>query len=145
MATVDSAPVLTVGECVGPGLAVLVTTERVAALARALGGADAGPDDDAPPTLVVALALDSPGGPADLLWPLVAAGEVGGVVHGDQQLTLHRTVHGGDRLVFSSVVATVRGLPGALVATITTAVADSDGGPVADLAATFVLPDPVTP
>lgn len=144
MSAVDSAPGLIVGQQVGPGAAVAVTGGRVAAFARALG-ADVDPDGAAPPTFVVALALDSPGGAADLLWPLVAAGVAGGVVHGDQQLTVHRPVHGGDVLSFSSCVATVRRLPGALMTNIATAVVGADGGPVADLTATFVLPDPALP
>lgn len=145
MTAVDSAPGLIVGQQVGPGAAVVVTGERLVAFAHALGAVEVDPDGAAPPTLVVALALDSPGGPADLLWPVVAAGAAGGVVHGDQQLTVHRPVHGGDRLVFSSAVMTVRRLPGALVTNIATTVTGADGGPVAGLTATFVLADPAVP
>jgi acyl dehydratase len=143
---------LAVDQHVGPGEPVVVTAERVSAFADALPRpadrpAAAGPDRSgaagvAAPTMVVALALASAGGPADLLWPQVAAGRAGGVVHGDQQLTVHCPVRAGDRLVFASRVATVRRLPGAMMTAIATSVTSGDGAPVADLTATFVLTDP---
>ncbi len=159
-----------VGDRVGPGEPVVVDAVRAASFAAALdpsgvGVAAAGHVEStgardvggartaAPATMVVALALGAAGGPVDLLGPLVRSGEAAGVVHGDQQLTVHRPVRVGDRLVFASTVRTVRRLPGALMTVIVTEAIDvTDAGPdgidgevVADLQATFVLADPAAP
>ncbi len=161
-----------VGDRVGPGEPVVVDAVRAASFAAALdpsavGVAAAGHDEHtgaqdfgggrtaAPATMVVALALalGAAGGPVDLLGPMIRSGEAAGVVHGDQQLTVHRPVRVGDRLVFASTVRTVRRLPGALVTVIVTEAIDvtdaapdrTDGQVVADLQATFVLADPSAP
>lgn len=158
-----------VGDRVGPGEPVVVDAVRAASFAAALdpsavssavgqdepsGARDVGgARTAAPATMVVALALGAAGGPVDLLGPLVRSGEAAGVVHGDQQLTIHRPVRVGDRLVFASTVRTVRRLPGALVTVIVTEAIDvtgagrdgTDGEVVADLQATFVLADPAAP
>lgn len=159
-----------VGDRVGPGEPVVVDAVRATSFAAALdpsgaGLAAAGNDERtgardagggrtaAPATMVVALALGAAGGPVDLLGPLVRSGAAAGVVHGDQQLTVHRPVRVGDRLVFASTVRTVRRLPGALVTVIVTEAIDvtdagsdgADGEVVADLQATFVLADPSAP
>lgn len=128
------------GDRVGPAAPVVVEAWRVSAFAAALG---VPVRPAAPVTLVVALALSAPGGPVGLLEPLVAAGDAAAVVHGDQQLTVHRAIRVGDHLVFSSTVRTVRRLPGATMAVILTEVAEVSGEALADLQATFVLADPV--
>lgn len=156
---------LQVGDRVGPGEPVGVRAAAVAAFGEALG---AGPVPGgrlapvgglAPATMVVAVALGAEGGPVDLLAPQVSAGSAVAVVHGDQQLTVHRPVRVGDRLRFASTVRTVRRLPGATVVVVVTDVTGItdlsevagelgvratgiDGEVVADLQATFVLSDP---
>lgn len=153
---------LQVGDRVGPGEPLPVRAAAVAAFGQALGAGSVPAGGLAPATMVVAVALGAEGGPVDLLAPQVSAGTAVAVVHGDQQLTVHRPVRVGDRLRFASTVRTVRRLPGATVVVVVTDVTGItdlsevagelgvratgiDGEVVADLQATFVLTDPPVP
>jgi acyl dehydratase len=93
------------------------------------------PDVVAPPTFTVTFTM-----------PLIEAflrdpafgWDYSRMVHGDQSITLHRPIHGGDELVTTIHVEDLMTRGGSHMLTLRCEVADTDGAPVATTSALLV-------
>jgi acyl dehydratase len=112
---------------IGEGAPVCLDVEA----ARAAGH----PDVVAPPTFSVTFTM-----------PLIEAflrdpafgWDYSRMVHGDQSITLHRPIHGGDELVTTIHVEELTTRGGSHMLTLRCEIADADGGPVATTSAMLV-------
>jgi hypothetical protein len=98
------------------------------------------PDLPAPPTYLFGLELRQP----DPFAFLSGAGvDLRRVLHGEQFFAYHRTAHAGDTLVLRPTISDVYSKRGGSLGFVVkkTAVARSDGQPVADLRTVIVLRD----
>lgn len=115
------------GRSYPPTAPVLVTAERVAAFAEAVGSADPGAPL-APPTFAVVVqqaALDA------LLADPDTGIEIQHVVHGEQRFAYARPIRVGDELTGTMTVASIRTLGGNAMVTAETVIADAAGETVA--------------
>ncbi len=139
-----------VGRALSPSAPYRVTRERVREFALAIGedvpvcldvdaARAAGYDDVvAPPTFAVTFTM-----------PLIEAflrdpafgWDYSRMVHGDQSITLHRPIHGGDELVTTVHVADLQTRAGTHRLTLRCEVTGADGEPVASTAALLVTSD----
>ncbi|HYH32181.1 MAG TPA: MaoC family dehydratase N-terminal domain-containing protein [Pseudonocardia sp.] len=105
---------------IGEGASVCLDADA----ARAAGY----PDVIAPPTFAVTFTM--PAIEAFLRDPAVGW-DYSRMVHGDQSITLHRPIHGGDDLVTTIHVEDLKTRGGSHMLTLRCEVADTDGAPVA--------------
>jgi acyl dehydratase len=136
-----------VGKSLPPSAPYHVGREKIREFALAIGAGDsvcldvdaaraAGhPDVVAPPTFSVTFTM-----------PLIEAflrdpafgWDYSRMVHGDQSITLHRPIHGGDELVSTIHVEELTARAGSHMLTLRCEIADADGGAVATTRALLV-------
>jgi acyl dehydratase len=136
-----------VGKALPPTAPYQVGREKIREFALAIGGGasvcldvDAAraagyPDVIAPPTFTVTFTM--PAIEAFLRDPAFGW-DYSRMVHGDQSITLHRPIHGGDDLVTTIHVEDLKSRGGSHMLTLRCEVADVDGEPVATTRALLV-------
>jgi len=113
------------GRTYPPTEPVLVTAERIAEFAAAVGASDPA---DAPPTFAIVVqqaALDA------LLADPTTGFEIRNVVHGEQRFAYARPIVAGDALTGTMTVTSIRTLGANAMLTAETVIADSAGETVA--------------
>lgn len=114
---------------------VLVTTERIAEFAAAVGASDTS-GAVAPPTFPIVVqqtALDA------LLADPSTGFEIRNVVHGEQRFASARPIQAGDELTGTMTVTSIRALGANAMLTAETVIADAAGVPVATATSMLVI------
>ena len=129
-----------VGKALPPSVPYRVSREKIREFALAIGEgagvcldveaarAAGHPDVVAPPTFCVTFTMPLI---EEFLRDPAFGWDYARMVHGDQSITLHRPIHGGDDLVTTIHVDDLKTRGGSHMLTLRCEVADADGGPVA--------------